>query len=384
MPRNGATMLDVDNTVSFLVKHGLIGRGRKGDADLTIRRTARRNRNLRVEGRDGAGYLIKQPDDPVWQGHGTLRLEAAFYEFCWQKAALGRVASLVPRLLLFDPDDTVIVLELVRDAIPVWDYYRSHDPMTFPVGVGRSIGHALGTVHRTLRLSSQKRDPLPSWFPSGPPWVLKIHKPEPELLATLSLANHRMLRILQAQDGLSAALDHCLKQWRPETIIHGDIKSDNLLVRPTRSRTARRQVEVWLVDWEMVRIGDPAWDLAGILQDFLLFWISSMPLTAGLDIGERVAGARYPLAALRGTIRALWDAYGKSARIPPSEADDFLLRAVTFSAARLIQSVYEMLRGAETLSVLSVIALQLGANLMADPERGRLSLYGLPEGSQTT
>jgi len=374
-------MLDVDEAVPFLVKQGLIHPTAITAASLTIRRATRRNRNLRVEGPRGVGYLVKQPDDSVWDGHGTLRVEAAFYEYCRREPAAANVGRLVPRLALHDARHCVLVVELVRDAVPLWSFYQSHDAAAFPVKVGRSLGHALGTVHRTFRLSRPGQAPVPSWIPRDLPRVLAIHRPEPELLATLSPANHRVLRILQGQDGLGEALDRCREQWRAETVIHGDIKSDNVLVRPARSRPARRQVEVWLVDWEMVRIGDPAWDLAGVLQDFLLFWISSMPLTGGIEIGERVSQARYPLAALHGMIRALWDAYGKSARIPPSEADEFLLRAVTFSAARLIQSVYEMLRGAETLSVLSVIALQLGANLMADPERGRSYLYGLREGS---
>jgi hypothetical protein len=376
-------MLDSGNTMPFLVRHGLIDPATTGNGEPTIRLATRRNRNLRIEGPQDLGCLIKQADDPVWGGHHTLALEAAFYEFCTRSPAPREVARLVPGFVLYDRDESVLVVELIRDAVPLWEYYRSHSDRAFPVEVGRLLGRALGTVHRSLRLSRRKLAPLLTWIPRDPPGVLTIHQPEPELLATLSPANHRMLRILQEQKGLGEALDRCRKQWRPETVIHGDIRSDNVLVRPPRSETGRRRVEIWLVDWEMVRIGDPAWDLAGVLQDFLLFWISSMPMMVDLDIGERVAQAHYPIASLRGTIRAFWHAYVKSARIPPLSADDLLARAVSFSAARLIQSVYEMLREADRLSLLSVIALQLAANLMADPEEGRSCLYGLPKGSLT-
>ena len=56
----------------------------------------------------------------------------------------------------------------------------------------------------------------------------------------------------------------------------------------------------------MVGIGDPAWDLAGALQDFLVFWVSSMSLSDELTADEMVAKARIPLTALRSAARALW------------------------------------------------------------------------------
>ena len=70
--------------------------------------------------------------------------------------------------------------------------------------------------------------------------------------------------------------------WRDETLIHGDIKSDNILVGPPRDRHEAQEDTVWFVDWEFVQIGDPAWDLASALHDFMIFWTSSMPLEPDL------------------------------------------------------------------------------------------------------
>ena len=135
------------------------------------------------------------------------------------------------------------------------------------------------------------------------------------------------------------------------------------------------------MDWELVQVGDPAWDLAGALHDFLLFWTSSMPLSASCTAEQRIAQARYPLASLQGAMRAMWHGYRAAAELASSEADDLLLRAVAFSAVRLIQSAYEIMHESESLSAQSVILLQVGANLLADPELGQIHLYGIPQRS---
>ena len=65
-------MLDVDSAVPFLLEHGLVERDWIVNGELTLCSAARRNRNLRIEGPGGAGYLIKQPDDLAPAGRRTL------------------------------------------------------------------------------------------------------------------------------------------------------------------------------------------------------------------------------------------------------------------------------------------------------------------------
>ena len=48
-----------------------------------------------------------------------------------------------------------------------------------------------------------------------------------------------------------------------------------------------------------------------------------------------------------------------------------------FSAARLIQTAYEMAQTAQTLPAASVLLLQISANLLTDPAVRQVQLYGL-------
>src|SRR5262249_51500722 len=144
------------------------------------------------------------------------------------------------------------------------------------------------------------------------PWVMTVHKPDLELLPHLSSADVQMIRILQKQEGLAERLDSLRRLWKAETVIHGDIKSDNVLAWRPSDELAW---EVRLVDWELVQWGDAAWDLAGALQDFVALWVDSMPLAVNLTIEEGADQARCPLAVAQEAIRSLWQGY-QAATLP--------------------------------------------------------------------
>jgi hypothetical protein len=134
----------------------------------------------------------------------------------------------------------------------------------------------------------------------------------------------------------------------------------------------------------MVCFGDPAWDLGGALQDLLNIWISSMPSTGDLAAEELAARAGFPLHSVHSAARSLWSGYCEAARLAGSDGAGFFRRAVRFSAARLIQSAYELAEGLSSLPDRSVLLLQIGANLLADAELGQVQLFGVPPGSSAS
>ena len=372
-------MLNVDNVVPFLLARDRIPVSWIIDGDLMTRSVARRNRNLKVEGPDGTGCFLKQAESPTEGDQRPLSGEAAFHRFCQEEPTVAPVLKTIPRLLDVEGTDNVMVFELVADAITLWECWKSPESRDLAVASCRSLGHALGSVHRLFRAIDRARDPRLACLSHVLPWVLNLGRPGPEMLADLGPANYETLRILQQQGDLGESLGQLAATWRPETLIHADVRLDNVLVRASRDEDVPKSPEVWITDWELARFGDPAWDLAGGLQDFLVRWVSTMPRSEGLTEEERIARALVPLDVLRTGARTFWSGYRLGAELGPMAADELLTRAVRFSAARLVQSAFEVALNATRLPGRSVMLLQIAANLLANPDEGQAHLYGILE-----
>ena len=156
----------------------------------------------------------------------------------------------------------------------------------------------LGELHRLSSSVLGKCSSLTELLPREPPWVFGFRRPEISWLADLTAAHAELLQILQTDVTFAARFDQLAKCWRTEALIHGDVRFDNTLIQVTELGDVS-SIKLWIVDWEMVQIGDPAWDVAGALQDFLVHWVATMPASGELSAEDRMTQARWPLASLR-------------------------------------------------------------------------------------
>jgi Ser/Thr protein kinase RdoA (MazF antagonist) len=366
-------MLTVDDTHLFLFERGLLTPDAAIDGELTITSTPRKNRNLRVT--SGRGDLLIKQFEEARGSDGYVSREALFYRYCAAEPGLAAVRALLPRLVHAEEQGAVIVLQLLRDALPLWRYYETRTAARFPVKTAAAVGQALATLHAAFADPAILDDPRLAPFRGGAPWIMNVHQPSPQVLAGISGANYQALRILQNDDKLAAGLDAMRALWEPSTLIHFDVKLDNVLVDEQGVDDDGGTSNVYLIDWELAQLGDPAWDVGSALQDFLGWWIVTMPHEKGLE--EMTAEARFPLAAMQPAIRALWSAYRDKRGLSGAESARFLERAIVFCGARLIQSAHEIGNNFNVLAAPSVLMLQLAANLLADADRARQSLFTL-------
>src|SRR5206468_11603896 len=134
------------------------------------------------------------------------------------------------------------------------------------------------------------------------------------------------------------------------------------------------EVRVAIIDWELLQIGDAAWDVGNVFRDLLGYWLVTVPLSSDLTAEQMLEGAQLSPTALHPAARSFWDAYRASARLDVEASEALLLRALCFAAARMAQGAYELSVGMGQPSNLAVATLQLAANVLAEPAAASLHL----------
>lgn len=224
------------------------------------------------------------------------------------------------------------------------------------LAIARRLGRELARVHTA--------DPSPAAPPSvSPPWCYSLAAPLAEVVADASPGSLRLLARVQSP-ALADGLGRLAAAWRPDAIVHNDLKFDNVLV------TRQRPFAITIADWETVTTGDPAWDVGSLIGEFLTAWLSSMTADADATIDQMQASATRPLAPMLPVIRAYLDTYRRHADASP----EFLYRAVANAGARVLQSAYESLQDRTALSPLSALQMQLAVNVVARPEQAAVRL----------
>ncbi|HXT23089.1 MAG TPA: phosphotransferase [Thermoanaerobaculia bacterium] len=362
-----------NDLIHYLLERGLLDRRAVVDGDVVVVEGTRRHHNYSVIRRQGTGLFIKrmQPDQAF--SAQTLQKEAACYVMMESDPALAEIHALMPRFRAYDPDRHLLVLELVAGGENLSELHRRLD--AFPEEVARRTGVLLARYHEASR-----RELLPrassAIFTGQPPWILSFHLMPPGAM-NLSTANGQLMGILQRYPDFAPALDRIRTGWRRDALIHGDMKFDNVVVRAADAASGADDTEptMHVVDWELADVGDSAWDVASILQAYLTWWIASLPPAAD---GRPAGAARYPLESIQPAVRAFWDSYVVSRRLEPREADAELERAVSYAGARMLQTVYESLAFASSLTQQAVWQVQASINILQGPRAAATDLLGLP------
>lgn len=339
-----ASPAEGSGTVRGLLARGLLTPGDLVDG-VTIRGQSRRNGNLLVEIRGKAGLLIKEPGP---EARATLRQEGLFYVACAAEPRWAEIARLLPRLRHFSAEGPVVVCELLPDAPGLFELYGAGDPAP---EAAAALGAALGLVHATFRRELPALETALPDLRKGPALGMRIHRPPPAIRQILYPAQQELLRLIQNDRVLTRALDRCLARWRNLTLIHGDIRSDNLLFAGPERR-------LHLIDWELLQWGDPAWDLGAALSAHLEY------------------GLKHPSpAALPECTRALWQAYLAAARPPARERAPLRRRAVACAAVHLLQLAWTSCREDGPPAAIALRCLELAGEILAGVESAGRNLF---------
>ena len=322
--------------------------------------TSRRNLNFRIEGPTSLFAKIARDDT------GRLLLgneAAALTAFAGWAERLRPLRA--PILVHHDPDLGVLITELVAPAETQTAYHQRIGRT--PKWIARSLGKGLGALHHVSRRAGLTGDAVELW-------ALSVPDPQLDAVAGMSPANLELMRIVQRHSAACECLVHLRETWQATSLVHNDVKSDNCLVP---NRGARRNEAVVLTDWETATYGDPRWDVGSVVGDYLTKWATSIPIVADAPPDRYLDRAKTPIAAVQGACAEFCAAYARAREWSPAVANGFLLEAVSFSGARLLQTAFEMQQRSSQLHGTAVCLTQIAVNVLAQPHASITNLLKL-------
>lgn|GEM_PF-3957714 len=218
---------------------------------------------------------------------------------------------------------------------------------------GAALGRAIGTWHR---LGDVLLTADPSWAGRGRlPWVMRSLTMDRAELASLHPPLAELADRLRETGPLVEVVEQAAAAWRPDALVHGDVRWDNALV-------AGDGPAVTLVDWEFADHGDAGWDLASAVVEAVV--------AAYVDEGK--ADLDVVIRAVAGHVE---DVIGGYCSARGEGAADAVAAAARLAPVRLLLAAFQHaawipFTGVETGAGLGRFAAQLAE----DPQR----LLGLP------
>jgi Ser/Thr protein kinase RdoA (MazF antagonist) len=358
--------------VRTLIDLGAIDAEAVVSGDLLIADSTRRHRNFRVMRRAGAGCFVKQ----VQPGHAladqSLHREAMCYWLVAHDARFAGLRPLLPGFRAYDGARRTLVLELLPESENLSEHHERLG--RFPVEVGELLGATLGRAHAQVQVPPPQTPGL-EVFPHAVPWILSVHTLAAAHFERLSAANAQILAIVRQYPEFQAALDALRARWTVDGLMHGDMKWDNCLVHPDAARPGGLALRI--VDWELADFGDVGWDVGAIFQSYLGAWILSMPVHEPASADALVDRAARPIESMQPAIGAFWRRYLEVRGAGGARAGELLVRCVQYAAARMIQTAYEHMTYAPSLSAGSLRLLQVSVNILTRPHDAIRGLLGL-------
>jgi hypothetical protein len=341
--------LSDDNVFPYLLGRGFITPAAVLGGDLQVVPQSARHASFRVERRAGQGLFLKQGRDAG--GAAFLRREAFVYRLAAEDPAFSCLRGGLPEFVAYDGEAGVLAVELFAGAASLSQVHaRTRSAPAEPASL---LGALLGRWHGRPPLAPGD-DRFTDLFPGEKPWILGLHRsaPPPNNAAAVFVVD-----ALREDPALRSAIDALARGYRRAGLIHGDMKFDNCLCFDEGGET-----RLAVVDWEIADRGDPAWDVAGIFQCYLLTW---MQLT-------------FSRRAFQPACRDFWRSYCAARGISGGAAAAELRLAWRLAAARLFQTAYEYALGDGPPSwPLISSSLQLGRKMLLDGEGSLRELSGI-------
>ena len=283
-----------------------------------------RNQVFIVEYRLGKGLFLKQ----AVESPERIKKEVAVQHILHHFSDFDEIRIHLPDFYGFDEYRRVLVFEHLAQARTILETTELRKQQS--QYLAEKMAHVLAGYHIDLT-RERDTDPTLLVFDRALPWILKLPN-------TQDYAREVVLEQIKQDDFLLQHLDAAARQWSCSSLIDGDINLKNFMLQTTEQGDC-----VKLVDWEMANLGDPLWDLAGLMQAYVAAGLRySRPDAKHYELTE--SKQFWSKDAIRTMWSRIWATYASKMSWDEVTRQTALGKLIGFMAARLLQSAAELNR----------------------------------------
>lgn len=353
-----------ENVYHYLHKRQLIDEAAVVKGHFMVHPVATRNTILKIILEPHNSLFVKQTANDAVAKSLFLR-EVSAYQLFKTAPEFSGVAAIAAPLLDYDDENNIMVSELLYNAKNLSEYYMLIK--NFDLSLAREQATILAECH-----IQPHSDTDVSMFPKLLPWVLQLDRHNADAFFVNNEASASIIQLIKDNTLLLHSLSELAASWQYTHLIHGDIKWINFLALESEEGLSQR-----LIDWELADIGDPMWDVAGLVQSYVTAWLlgfdNANPRSHELPEHMKL----YELKNMQPSARAFMYQYLESKAYPESEHAAFFTRLMQFTAARIIQTSVEGITYNSKVEANNMRCIQLAFNIMKDPLAALEELFNI-------
>jgi thiamine kinase-like enzyme len=349
------------NIHHYLLDKGFLNPKKLIEGDYTLESYRSRNSIFKVYQKTGSSLFVKQLTESTPQNAYLMQKEATAHYLIQHTDFYKNTRKFTSGLKGYDPSNQVIVTQLFPFAKDLFEVILENKG--FSILHAQKIAEILHSFHQPIEEILKSNSSL-QFFNKQLPWILTIGDPQ---FSANNAKNSVISKILSYPDFVDN-IGRLRSEWKSTSLIHGDIKWMNFV--------STTEDELKLIDWEIANIGDPLWDVAGLLQSYLSSWIFSYD-NNNLQHQKREEESYISIPSMQKGIQNFWKEYVQLQNYSEEEASIALNTSTRMAAARLLQTAFEANTQGPKLFPNTVRAIQLSQNIFNHPEQMISELFGL-------
>lgn len=354
-----------ENVYYYLIERNLINNKSVIEGDYLVQPLTTRNNILKVYTNTGTPLFIKQ----AAQDESSIRIlqrEAGTYKFFKNNNTLfSTLSTKLPAFLDYDADRNILVTELKVNTTSLHEYYML--TKRFAPELAAEQAAVLSAFHIALPDTTNL-----SFLPKTLPWAFIINDHDPYKVFPGNKMNGEIISLIQNNSALKNAILQLKDEWQVTTFIHGDIKWTNFLKSNKPNETS-----LSLIDWELADIGDPLWDVAGLLQSYISAWVFSFNNATPHQYTLNQDMQAFDIQQMQPSLQALLSTYFRLQNIAGDNLKKAAIKTIKFTAARIIQTSIEGVMFDPQIQANNIRCIQLASNILKDPENAFRQIVGI-------